>query len=157
MSGELQPVEITHVRDHAFVKRSQRGCGECGKAKTHPDHHGYPPSMNLLGSGNQFAFRAMKQAWQDRLAELLGDAELPTGLDRVVVEGVLTVPDRVRRDQGNHRFMLEKALGDALVEGGWLDDDDWTRYEFGGLSLRYEKGVAAMRLIVFPMATERAA
>jgi hypothetical protein len=65
------------------------------------------------------------------------------------VEGQCTFPDRTRRDQGNHRFMLEKAMGDALVAGGWLEDDDWSRYEFGGLSAVYEKGVSRTRLMVF--------
>lgn len=155
MSGELQPVEIVHVRDHAFEKRSSRGCAVCGKAKTHYSHHGYPPSLNALGDGNRFAYRAMKETWEERLAELLGDSELPTGLGRVTVEGVITVPDRKRRDQGNHRFLLEKALGDALVAGGWLDDDDWARYEFGGLQMVYERGTAAMRLFVFPSEVAR--
>ena len=68
---------------------------------------------------------------------------------------MITVPDRKRRDQGNHRFLLEKALGDALVAGGWLDDDDWARYEFGGLQMVYERGVSAMRLFVFPSEAAR--
>lgn len=157
MSRELQPIEIAHARDHEFVKRSSRGCATCGRAKTHWSHHGYPPSLNALGDGNRFAYRAMKETWEERLGALLGDAELPTGLARVTVEGVLTVPDRKRRDQGNHRFLLEKALGDALVDGGWLEDDDWSRYEFGGLQLVYEKGVSGMRLMLFPMAEALAA
>jgi hypothetical protein len=68
----------------------------------------------------------------------------------VLVEGECTFPDRHRRDQGNHRFMVEKAMGDALTTGGYLEDDDWSRYEFGGLAHRYEKGVSRTRLLVFP-------
>jgi hypothetical protein len=51
---------------------------------------------------------------------------------------------------GNYRVLLEKALGDALKVGGWLDDDDWSRYEFGGLAYAYERGVSRTRLIIFP-------
>jgi hypothetical protein len=59
-------------------------------------------------------------------------------------------PDRRRRDQGNHRFIVEKALGDALVAGGWLPDDTWEHYEFGGLAMRVERGESWTRLMLFP-------
>jgi hypothetical protein len=146
----FEPVELTHVRDHAFEKRSQRGCGVCGKAKTNPEHHGWPPSLNALGDGNRFAYRSMKEAWEGLFVALLTEADLSSTFERVVVEGEITFPDRKRRDQGNHRFLLEKALGDALVIGGWLADDDWAHYEFGGLSQVYEKGVYRTRLLLFP-------
>jgi hypothetical protein len=145
----LEPVTLEHVRDHAFEKRAQRGCGVCGQAKTHPDHHGWPPSLNVLGDGNRFAYRAMKEAWEGLFVALLTEAGLDS-CGRIVAEGEITFPDRKRRDQGNHRFLLEKALGDALVIGGWLEDDDWAHYEFGGLAQRYEKGVCRTRLMLFP-------
>lgn len=154
MSSELQPVQVEHVKDHAFVKWGGRSCRSCGHAKTHPDHHGYPPSLNVLGDGNRFAYRNMKEGWEERFAELLTETELPRPVARIVVEGVITFPDRRRRDQGNHRFLLEKALGDALVAGGWLEDDAWDQYEFGGLQQQYRKGEAALSLLLFP--TERA-
>jgi hypothetical protein len=150
VSDELQPVGIEHVKDHAFEKWGGRSCRSCGQAKTHPDHHGYPPSLNALGDGNRFAYRNLKVAWETRFLQLLGDTDLPHGLGRVTVEGVITFPTRARRDQGNYRFLLEKALGDALTAGGWLTDDDWTHYEFGGLQARYEKGVARTELLLFP-------
>lgn len=150
MSAELQPVEVEHVLDHKFRARAQRGCGVCGAAKTAVVHHGYPPSLNALGDGNRFAYRAMKTAWEERLVSLIERTDLPRPLARVTVEGLLTVPDRTRRDQGNFRVILEKALGDALVLGGWLEDDDWSRYSFGGLEFRYVKGESGLRLILFP-------
>ena len=64
----------------------------------------------------------------------------------------MTFPNRIKRDQGNFRWMIEKALGDTLVGGGWLPDDTWDRYEFGGLTYKYEKGVSATRLMLFPRA-----
>lgn len=109
-----------------------------------------PPSLNAFGSGNRWKFITEKKAWQQRLLAQLADCGLPTGLKRIVVEGIITFPDRRRRDQGNYRFMIEKALGDALTQGGWLEDDDWTRYSFGGLEAVYEKGVRRTRLILFP-------
>lgn len=146
----LQPVALEVVRHHAFEKRAKRGCAVCGRAKTHIEHAGAPPSMNVLGSGNQFIYQAHKKAWQEVLIEQLEGAELPRPLNRVLAEGEVTFPDRRKRDQGNHRFFLEKALGDALVEGGWLADDDWDRFEFGGLAATYEKGVSRTRILLFP-------
>jgi hypothetical protein len=150
MSRELQPVEIEHVKDHPFQKWGGRSCRSCGQAKTHPDHHGYPPSLNALGDGNRFAYRNLKVAWETRFLEMLGETDLPHGLARVTVEGVITFPTRARRDQGNHRFLLEKALGDALTAGGWLPDDDWEHFSFGGLEAEYVKGEARVRLMLFP-------
>jgi hypothetical protein len=40
------------------------------------------------------------------------------------VEGEVSFGDGRERDQGNHRVIVEKALGDALVRGGYLPDDD---------------------------------
>lgn len=146
-----EPVEIELTQHHAYRKKPGRakGCAVCNEAKIHADHLGAPPSLNVLGSGSQWAYIAMKKAWEELLGSQLEMAGLPKGLSHVLVEGQCTFPDRHRRDQGNHRFMIEKALGDALVAGGWLIDDDWTRYEFGGLAAIYEKGVSRTRLVVF--------
>lgn len=153
----MQPVEIIHHLDHPFEKRTTRGCRICGKARTHINHHGTPISLNALGSGNQFAYRAAKVAWEARLLELLTTAELVRPLDRVYVEAEMCFPDRRRRDQGNYRFIIEKALGDTLTAGGWLADDDWGRYEFGNLTARYAKGESWTRLVVFPMPAQELA
>lgn len=146
----LEPVEFEIVQDHPYRKRDKRGCGVCGRARTHADHQGAPPSMRILGSGNQFVYQAVKQTWQELLIRAMEAADLPRPLERIVAEGEVTFPDRRKRDQGNHRFFLEKALGDALTAGGWLVDDDWARYEFGGLSAVYEPQASRTRLILFP-------
>lgn len=148
LDGGIEPVEIELTAHHAY-RKTKRGCAVCKQAKTHPDHLGAPPSLNVLGSGNQFAYIALKKAWGELLSAQLEMSGLPKGLSHVLVEGQCTFPDRRRRDQGNHRFMLEKALGDALVAGGWLADDSWEFYEFGGLAAGYEKGVSRTRLMVF--------
>jgi hypothetical protein len=148
-----EPVEIVLTQHHAYKSKGKntRGCAVCNEAKLHPDHLGAPTSFQAsVGSGSQFAYQAMKKAWQALLLERLQASQLPQRLARVLVEGQCTFPTRARRDQGNHRFMLEKALGDALVQGGWLEDDDWERYEFGGLSAVHERGVSSLRLLIFP-------
>lgn len=148
------PVVIEHIPHHRFVKRPSRGCAVCGRAKTHPDHHAYPESFNEGGSGhNHFAYQNAKKAWQARLIKLLAASELPRPLARVVVEGELTFTRRFGKgpDQENFRYPLSKFLGDAMVEGGWIVDDDWGRFEFGGLAYRLEPaGTPRMVLTVFP-------
>jgi hypothetical protein len=42
----------------------------------------------------------------------------------------MTFTLRRDRDEGNFRFFLEKALGDALQNGGWLKNDTPDQYRF---------------------------
>lgn len=151
---ELGYTEIIHVRDHAFAKPHGGGkralCQVCGKGRNHLVHLGQPKSMNALGSGNPMAFQAAKRMWGQRFVDLLVAAGLPRPVGYVQVTGVCCFPTRARRDQGNYRFMLEKAMGDALVEGRWLEDDDWSRYEFGNLSYAYAKDQSYTLLRLFP-------
>lgn len=153
-AGAFEPVMVEIIRDHAFVKRARSGCEVCGRGKTHIGHAGAPPSMNILGSGNRFVYQAHKKAWQEALTVLLERADLPRPLQRIVAEGEATFPDRRKRDEGNHRFFLEKALGDALTAGGWLPSDSWEYYRFGGLEAAYEPQVSRTRLLLFPTAPE---
>jgi hypothetical protein len=134
----------------------QNGCANCGKPKNDLGHYGQPPSYNAVGGGRGTGSAAMvgaqmKQAWQRIFADLLAASGFPRPQERIFVEGEAVFPDRGRRDQGNFRVVIEKALGDALHEGGWLEDDDWDRYEFGNLVKRYQPGVSATRLYLFPM------
>lgn len=94
-----------------------------------------PPSLNVIaGRGSRFAFAGAKRRWQTDLGLLLMAEALPRGLDRVEASAVLSFPTRRRRDEGNFRALLEKALGDALVEGGWLPDDTPDRFRFGAVT-----------------------
>jgi hypothetical protein len=116
-----------------------------------------PPSLNdVVGQGHWRRYHTIKKQWQAILRELLAAADTPR-MGRVLVEGVVTFPDRRKHDQGNYRFVLEKALGDALVVGGWLVDDDWGRYEFGNLAADYAKGVRRTVLTLFPLEAMEAA
>ncbi len=167
-----EPVEIEVVRDHAFKKRKpdpvtgkrRIGCDVCGRGRNAREHMGAPPSMN---SGNHsmqpMAYQALKHAWQDLFAELLDASGLPRGLESVSVEGLVGFPTLAVRDGGNFRWMIEKALGDALVSGsakvagGWIEDDCFfpvCRYEFGGLQAQHSPGRSWLRLMVFPRAPQ---
>lgn len=171
---ELVPVEIEIVRVCAFkaktcgecgkpksnpvhrkpdkggtcVFRRRNGCAHCGKAKSHPDHYGAPDSWNAMLGRDPQVYRQMVDTWSAILRPLLERSGLPKGLGRVMVEGECSFGDGRRRDQGNHRGPLEKALGDAL-QRGWLIDDEWSRFEFGNL-VRREDGGNWTRLMLFP-------
>jgi hypothetical protein len=108
-----------------------------------------PPSLNQLGSGNRMKFWRIKKEWQARFLGALTAAELPHGLARVIVEGQITFPVSRRRDEGNFRFFLEKALGDTLTAGGWLTDDAADRYSFGALLFAHEPGISEIVLTLF--------
>lgn len=149
----IEPVEIRVVRHHAY-RKTPRGCAVCRKAKYAVEHIGHSDTMGVLGSGNQFVYQNMKKGWMEALTLALSEVPLPRPCGRILVEGEMCFPTRVKRDQGNHRFIVEKALGDALQVGGWLEDDDWSRYEFGGLAYRYEKDESWTRLLLFPQPVE---
>ena len=150
----VEAYDLRHVRDHKFEKRgkggrSSPGCAVCRAGKLDMAHVGTPQSIRGFGSGaNHFQYQEMKHRWQDRLTVLLQAAGVPYRLDHVLAEGQVCFPDRKKRDQGNYRFILEKALGDALVLGGWLDNDDWDHYEFGRLRYAYDKGQAWTALTI---------
>lgn len=134
--------------------KRKNGCRECGKPKSDDAHMGLPPSLNVLGSGNPQIYMGLKDRWKALLTKHLEASELPRGCAKIMVEGELTFPAEPRagagRDQGNFRVILEKALGDALVDGGWLEDDRWEMYEFGNLAYSVEPGVSATHLLLLP-------
>ena len=108
-----------------------------------------PPSLNdVAGQGTRYRWIAAKKLWYRDLAPALAAAGM-VRCDTVYVEGLITFPNRRKRDQGNYRAPLEKFLGDALQRGGYLPDDDWAHYQFGDLQAGYEKGVSRTQLVLF--------
>lgn len=99
-----------------------------------------PPSLNQVGArGYRGEFHRRKKGWQQLLEGelMLGTAQgaMPRPVGAVVVSGVLEFPTNRRRDEGNFRSLLEKALGDALKNGGWIEDDTPEHYRFERLEL----------------------
>lgn len=83
-----------------------------------------PPSFNAVGhTGNRWAWTKAKKDWQATIEMALMVAGVPRGLGNVVARAELHFPTNRRRDEGNYRTLLEKCLGDALVNGRWLKDD----------------------------------
>lgn len=108
-----------------------------------------PPSLNKL-SGHHYKgkYAGAKKRWEGIVAMLFMVGKVPRKLARVEVTAELRFPDKRTRDEGNFRFMLEKATGDALKKGGWLPDDGADMYQFGSVTFDAEKGRRRTRLTV---------
>lgn len=137
---------------HAY-KRTM-GCARCGRLKKDDAHLEVVPSLRMLGSGDQHTYIAMKERLEEAFTAVLDASGLPRGLAGVTVEAMVIIGDKQKRDEGNVRFFLEKALGDALVAGGWLEDDQFypeRMYSFGQIQAQYDPDVVAeLRLMIFP-------
>jgi hypothetical protein len=100
-----------------------------------------PPSLNTIAQTNWHRWYREKRAWQTILESYLMASNTKRGLySGCTVHGSLRFPTRRRRDEGNFRSLLEKALGDALVNGRWIPDDTFSHYRFGRLSFEDEVG-----------------
>lgn len=156
----IEPVTILHTPDHSYVKgpKGARGCKAnheggkpCNKARMHPVHH--LPTLNLFGSGNHWqTYQGAKKNWEVWLADRLEESGLPRGLESVLVEGRLCFPTRNAPDQGNHRYFIEKVLGDVLEGEGWIPNDSWDHYEFGNLARVVRPGERWLLLRIMPNA-----
>lgn len=84
----------------------------------------------------------------------LVNASVPASpITRIEATALLTFPTHRRRDTGNFRTPLEKALGDCLVQHGALRDDTPDQYEFGWLRFNPELGPNST--VIQLVATER--
>lgn len=105
-----------------------------------------PASMNKApasGSrGARMARHKAKRGLEADLSRLLLAAEVPRPIpgDRVRATAELLFPAARRRDEGNYRTALEKALGDALAPHDpehpfrWLSDDTPEHFTFGAVT-----------------------
>lgn len=95
---------------------------------------GTPPSFNAVGLHSHWTQgRRHKRDWQERCEIALMEQRVPRGLKLVEASAKLSFRVNRRRDEGNFRVILEKALGDALVNGRWLPDDTPEHYRFGAV------------------------
>ena len=96
---------------------------------------GTPPSYNETAHAHWRKVNRVKQDWQERCELVLMEARVPRGLELVTATARIFFKQRRRRDEGNFRVVLEKSLGDALTNGGWLPDDTPDHYRFGKVEL----------------------
>lgn len=108
-----------------------------------------PPSVNNMAVGGQRAYGRyyrVKREWQDEVGWLLRTSSVLRPLpgvskpSRVEATAELRFPDRRRRDAGNYGAILEKVVGDALVELEMLADDDHTHYRWTSVTFDPERG-----------------
>lgn len=106
-----------------------------------------PPSLNMVGSRGasedaHWAFTAKKQEWQGALEQLLMLARVPRGVAVQAFAGATMRFPRpnTRRDSGNFSGLLEKALGDALVNYRAIPDDTAGQFCFTGVEFEGEGG-----------------
>lgn len=95
-------------------------------------HNEIPPSSNtntgVGGRGKPQAIARTKGTWEGIFGFLILGAGMPKRCHRVTVKVQLEFRTNQRRDSDNFYFPIAKPLGDALTKGGWLEDDDATRY-----------------------------
>lgn len=114
-----------------------------------------PKSFNAAGARDPRGFHKAKTEWEFELALLMRDPDKglpgwPTGpqLQTVTASAVLTFAHKRKRDEGNFRVLLEKALGDALQggkhwpDGKWIPDDTSEHYSFRGVVISPDLGAA---------------
>lgn len=108
-----------------------------------------PPSLNRLGRSHPLHQHRVKRDWQNTLGMALLAAAVPRPLPGpVTATARLRYPVRRRRDEGNLRWLLEKALGDTLHQGGWLPDDTPDHYLFGRVTFDPDRGAPRTTLTI---------
>jgi hypothetical protein len=98
------------------------------------------PARSSRGAG--LARHRAKRALEADLARLMLAAAIPRPIpgDRARATAELLFPTDRRRDEGNYRTALEKALGDALAPHDpespfrWLTDDTPAHFTFGAVT-----------------------
>lgn len=102
---------------------------------------GTPPSLNATGASRSWQrFYREKKKWQGFCIIALLEMKVPKGAARVEATAKLRFPTTRRRDEGNFRVVLEKALGDALQLHGTIADDTPDQFSFGKVTFDEEKG-----------------
>lgn len=103
-----------------------------------------PPSINASGvgaSGSWQRFHRLKKQWEGMFVIALLAAKVPKNLPSITASASLRFKTKRRRDEGNFRALLEKALGDAL-QLGWLEDDTPEYFRFNEVTFEPETGPA---------------
>lgn len=106
-----------------------------------------PKSLNaILYAPWQKQARIKRDIQREIEGELMA-WRVPRRLSSVRATALLIFPLERRRDEGNYRSVLEKALGDALTNGGWLVDDTPDHFTFGELEFQVTAGEPAVARI----------
>lgn len=108
-----------------------------------------PESFNVTNGAHWAKARKSKQNLQADMELMLMGLRMPRPLPGPLVAfAKLIVPVDRRRDEGNYRTPLEKSLGDALVNGGWLRDDTPDLFRFTTVEFELRAGVSETQITV---------
>jgi hypothetical protein len=100
-----------------------------------------PPSFNSVGhSGNRWTWTKAEKKWKEIVEGLMLSTGFPRDWDHIAVRVRLTFPTKQRRDVVNYRTLLEKATGDALVNGKWIPDDIPEHFVFEDVRFEQKTG-----------------
>ena len=96
-------------------------------------------------------FHTEKKAWQEEIEAELMVARTSRDNQRAIAGAFVRFPRRPSRppDPGNYADLINKALGDALVNYGVIPDDDAAHYVFGGVEFEEEVGPARTRILIY--------
>jgi hypothetical protein len=109
-----------------------------------------PPTLNRIPGMHWSQFKKVKQDWQREIEQELLVAQVPRGRACVLAGASIQFPSGAtrRRDAGNFSVVPEKALGDALVNGGWLPDDTPEFFRFVGVEFVSSAGPARTQIVL---------
>jgi hypothetical protein len=111
-----------------------------------------PPSANrtnpMGGAAAAGNYAREKSRWEGVITMLFMAHHIPRNLERVEAEVEFRWPTNHRRDIGNFKGMLEKAMGDGLVKAGWLKDDDTDRFDVVKFTRAKENGPKRTQIMV---------
>lgn len=105
-----------------------------------------PPSLNRNGRSHPMVQYRIKRRLENDFGVLMMEAQLPRRLELVEARAKLRFPVRRKRDEGNFRWLLEKALGDALMATGRLEDDTPDHYRF--FAVQFDEEIGPKRTII---------
>lgn len=103
-----------------------------------------PPSLNdVAGQGSRYRWITAKKHWYGLLGPALAAAGM-TPCRSVYVEGMITFPDRRKRDQGNYRVALAKEITRLHSQEGvaWSSTADLARGDEAVARLKLERDIA---------------
>lgn len=105
-----------------------------------------PPSQNKRRGEHWAVTRRRKAQLQSDFFTAMLAAKVPKPLAHVHATARIRLPKNRRRDEGNYRDAIEKALGDAL-QLQWLRDDTPEYFTFGEVTFE-EPGKARMVVVL---------
>lgn len=101
-------------------------------------------------------FQREKKAWQQEIELVLMTLRTPRDNQRAIAGAFVRFERRPPRppDSGNYADLINKALGDALVNYGAIPDDDDAHYIFGGVEFEEEIGSARTTIWLYTQPKE---